>query len=301
MARRLDPQLLLISSLVAVGRVGARASLFAFERLGFEAALLPTVLYSNHPGHGRFSGRPLAPARLADLADGLARHGFLAACAGAMSGYLGQAGAVGVCAKAIRRLKSARPNALYLCDPVLGDADKGLYVPQSLARALARDLLPLADILTPNPFELAYLSGHTIASRADLLAASRALIDRGPRWVVTTSARLGDTPKGRLDVIAVSATQAWRVRTPLLPGTYKGAGDLFAALLLAHRLRKRPMPEALARAVDATYRAVAATRKKGAGELALLSVQKDLDRPADRAAQPLRSSPGIRRAKRPGR
>ncbi len=301
MARTAPPGLLLISSLVAAGRVGARASLFALERLGFETALLPTVLFSNHPGHGGFSGRPIAAARLAELADGLVRHGFFQDCAGAMSGYLGRAGAVGVAAQAIRRLKAIRPQALYLCDPVLGDADKGLYVPQSLARALARDLLPLADILTPNPFELAHLSGRAIATEADLVAASRALIDRGPRWVVTTSVRLRETPANRLDVVAVSARQAWRVRTPLLPGTYKGAGDLFAALLLAHLLGRRPMTDALARAVGATYRAVAQTKKKGAKELALLAAQDGLEKPAGLAARPLRSSPGRIPAKRPWR
>lgn len=262
-----------IQSEVVRGHVGNGAARFALQRVGFDVWALPTVLLSNHPGHGTFRGETVAAARLAELIDGLVAPGWLSRCAGVISGYLGVADQARVVADAVRRVKAANPNALYLCDPVFGD-DDGAYARAGVAEAMARDLLPLANILTPNRFELSSLTSRKIESAEDAVAAARSL---GKAEVVATSVPF---PGGRIGTVAVTPREAWATAAARLEGAPNGSGDLFAALYLAQRLRSVAVKEALACAsssVDCVLRASVAAR---ADEMTLVAQQADLADPA---------------------
>jgi pyridoxine kinase len=248
-----------IQSYVALGHVGNRAALLALERLGHEVWAVPTVLFSNHPAHGGFRGRVLPAAEVAELVAGVADRGVLGRCDAVLSGYLGEAGTGAVVADAVARVRAARPGALYWCDPVIGEAATGPYVRPGVADAIRERLLPLADLCTPNAFELATLAGVDpagLATVAGARAAAEALRRRGPAAVVVTGLGLGAEP-GRLATLAVAPGGAWLARVARRPGPTHGAGDLFTALLLGDYLAGGDLARALGRAV-ATLDAVLA-------------------------------------------
>lgn len=251
--------------------MGNGAVRFALQRAGVDVWAMPTVLLSNHPGHGRFHGETTSAAALAALIDGLDAHGWLRRCDGVISGYLGAADQARVVADAVRRVKAQNARALYLCDPVFGD-DDGAYARPGVAEAMARDLVPLADIVTPNRFELSSLTSKKIADAADAVAAARVL---GKAETVVTSVPFDG---GRIGTVAVAREGAWSVAAPRIAQVPNGSGDLLAALYLAARLAGREVAAALSAscsAVDGVLRASA-----GADELRLVAAQGELAAPS---------------------
>ncbi|MFM9862081.1 MAG: pyridoxal kinase PdxY [Micropepsaceae bacterium] len=259
-----------IQSEVVRGHVGNSAARFALQRLGLDVWAVPTVLLSNHPGHGKFRGEVQRAAALVTLIDGLDEHGWLALCDGVISGYLGAADQARVVADAVRRVKAQNPRAVYLCDPVFGD-EGGAYAGPGVAEAMARELVPLADIVTPNRFELASLTSKRIESAADAVVAARVLCNA--ETVVTSVPFDG----GRIGTVAVTRDGAFSVAAPRIDQVPSGSGDLLAALYLAARLNQREVAQALSAAcsaVDGVLRASA-----GADELRLVGTQAELVRP----------------------
>lgn len=268
--------ILAINSQVAYGHVGNAAWVFAWQRLGHEVWPLATVEYSNHPGHGDLAGEAVPAPRLAALLGGLERRGALARCGAVASGYLGDAAQGPVVSEAVERVKEAKPEALYLCDPVIGDRHTGAYVPAEVERAIRERLVPAADLLTPNRFELERLSGRAVADESAAVAAARSLLALGPRLVACTSAPA--RPERRA-TLAVTAAGAWRVETPALTSALHGAGDLFAALLLAAYLDGGDGAGALSRAVSAVFAVLDLSLERGGDELALIAAQDVLAAP----------------------
>lgn len=262
---------LTITSHVAYGHVGVQAMRLALERLGVEVCHIPTVLFSNHPGHGGFRGRSLPADDLRDLVAGLDERGFLARCDALHVGYLGDAAQAGAAAEAWERLKRRRPDALFLCDPVLGD-DGRIYVRPEVVAA-ARDLSRSAHVLTPNRFELGLLAGAAVESREDALAACRSLLAGPTRLVVCTSAE----ENASISTLGATRTGAFVVETPRFADAPKGTGDLFAAALLARLLRGESEADAASAAASTVHAVVAASA--GADELALVAAQTMLAEP----------------------
>lgn len=271
-------KILSFQSAVAFGHVGNSAAIFALQRLGLDACPVDTVQFSNHPGYGVWRGGAHPAVALSEVVEGLDGAGLLESFGAILSGYLGQAETGAVVAEAVRRLRHHHPGAPYLCDPVMGDEDGGLYVAEGIPEVFARTLLPLADIATPNRFELGMLTGRSIAGVADAIQASRLLLERGTGAVVTTSLTAGD---GMIGCLAVNAEGAWMVRTPLLrfATAPNGGGDTLSALLLAHRLKGRDLPEALSMAVSSLYGVLERTRAAGGRELALVAGQDEIALP----------------------
>jgi pyridoxine kinase len=258
-----------IQSDVVRGHVGNGAARFALQRVGVDVWAVPTVLLSNHPGHGLVRGEAATAAQLTALIDGLDAHGWLRQCDAVLSGYLGAADQARAVADAVRRVKAANPRAIYLCDPVFGD-DDGAYAKLGVAEAMARDLLPLADIVTPNRFELASLTSKRIGDAGDAVAAARTL---GVAEIVATSIPFGDA----IGTVAVTRAAAWACAAPRISQVPHGSGDLFAALYLAGRISGEEPGSALGRAssaVDFVLRASA-----GADEMRLIENQNALAEP----------------------
>ncbi len=241
--------ILSIQSQVVFGHVGHGAAQFALQCLGHEVWAIPTVLFSNHPGHGGFAGEALPAQNLTALVDGMDRQGLLESAAALQSGYLGHADQVDVVAKALDKVRRNNAQALYLCDPVMGDRPAGTYVRPGIPEGIRDRLAPLADILTPNNFELEWLTGRTIDGPEAALSAARSL---PARIVVVTSVPLPRSPD-RIGTMAAGPETAWLCTTPRIDGVPPGTGDLFAALFLGHRLGGRTIPEALGRSASAVH------------------------------------------------
>jgi len=276
--------ILSIQSQVAYGHVGNSAAVLPLQRLGFDVFPLNTVQLAHHPGYGAWRGHKLAPEQLGEILGGLEERGVLGRCAAVLSGYLGDAVVVDVVRRAVGAVRAARADAVYLCDPVIGDDGPGVFVSEGVPEAIGGGLVPLADIVLPNRFELAHLTGRTIRSPDDALAAAAALRARGPRLVVATGLVLPDRPD-ELAVLAATAEEAWLVATPHLPlAIGGGTGDAFAALFLGHYLVAAALRAALERAVAAMFALVARTSAEGAEELCLVAAQDAMMAPPRRFA-----------------
>ena len=272
--------ILSIQSHVVYGHVGNSAAVFALQRLGREVWPIHTVQFSNHTGYGGWRGRVFEPADIEDCAKGLSERGVLKDCAGLLSGYIGSADLGAAVLRALDLVRAANPQAVYCCDPVLGDVGRGFYVRPDVADFFRERAAPAATILTPNHFELNFLSRRDVRSLAEARQALAALHALGPRVILTTSAALEDTPSDCLDLLASDVEGLWRLRTPKAQIAVNGAGDVIAALFLHHWLDRRSAAEALARAASAVYGLVAATAASGERELALIAAQSQLVNPS---------------------
>ena len=271
--------ILSIQSHVVFGHVGNDAAAFPLQRLGREVWPLMSVQFSSHTGYPGWRGRAFDAAMIDDCVAGLEAIGALSACAGLLTGYLGKAEIGEAALSALAALRAANPHAAWCCDPVIGDVDRGPYVVPEVAAFFRDRALPAATIVTPNAFELEWLSGGPVRTRAQARGAVAALRARGPRIVAVTSLALDDTPPDAIDVLAGDESGLWRVRTPRLPIAVNGAGDLFAALFFHHRLDSASTPAALSMAVSSAFGVVAATRAAGRRELALIDAQEEFPHP----------------------
>ncbi|MEM9010010.1 MAG: pyridoxal kinase [Pseudomonadota bacterium] len=262
-------QILSIQSAVVFGRVGHGASAFPLERLGHDVWRVPTVLLTNHTGYPEFYGPPVRPDEIRQL---LERMRLRFACDAILTGYLGHPTMAQLVAEQVGALKGDDPTRTYLCDPVLGDTDKGFYVPEDLVETYRRQLLPNAAMATPNVFELGALTGTTPGTLAEIVAAARDLMAFELQTVVVTSVTQGLAPD-EIGLLAVTPHAADLVVTPRLPMEAKGAGDLVAALLLAFWLEGRSAAEAAMRAASIAHAIIAETHRRGLQELALIQGQ----------------------------
>jgi pyridoxine kinase len=272
--------ILSIQSHVAYGHVGNSAATFALQRLGIEVWSIHTVQLSNHTGYPTAPGQRFTAAHIRELTQGLRERGALEKCDGVLSGYIGSAEIGEAILEAVAAVKEANPRALFCCDPVIGDVGRGAFVSPDVATFIRTRTLPAADIVTPNHFELEQLSGYTNRGLDSILAGVEALRKLGPKVVLATSINTDETPAGALDVIARDGTGRCRVRTPKLEVAAHGAGDLIAALFLAHYLRTRSAAEALSRAVSSVFGILKRTAEDGDGEMALIEAQDELVNPS---------------------
>jgi pyridoxine kinase len=273
------PSVLSIQSRVAYGHVGNAASVFTLQRLGIEAWALDTVAFSNHTGYGKWRGAAVPAADIAALFDGIADLGVLPKIDAVLSGYLGDVDTGPVLLDILKRVRAANPRALFCCDPVIGDVDTGSYVTAGIAEFFRDRALALADIVTPNRFELEYLTGGAIANLAQAGAAAAALHSRGPGTVLLTSL---DAVPDQITMLASDAGGAWAVEMPRLPVMLNGCGDVTAALFLAHLLRGAALADALALTAAGIFAVIEATSKLGRYELALVAAQDELVSPTRR-------------------
>lgn len=275
------PTVLSLQSRVAYGHVGNAASVFALQRLGVEAWALDTVAFSNHTGHGQWRGSAVAAAEIASLFDGIAALGVLPQIDAVLSGYLGDAATGPVLLDIVERVRGANPDALFCVDPVIGDVETGSYVTEGIAEFFRDRALALADIATPNRFELEYLTGGRVATLAEAAAAAETLRARGPSIVLVTSL---DAAPDQVTMLAAGPDGAWAVETPRLPVVLNGCGDVTAALFLAHLLRGATLPDALALTASAIFAVIETTARQGRYELALVAAQDELAAPSRRFA-----------------
>ena len=264
---------IVVSSHVVRGSVGNRAAVFALESLGLPVWAVPTVVLPWHPGHGRATRIVAPPEQFAALMADLEGAPWLGEVGAVLSGYLGEAGQAGAVASLVGAVRARNPGALYICDPVIGDCG-GLYVPEATATAIRDRLMPIADVATPNRYELAWMTGRDLPDLAATVAAAAAA---APPAMLVTSAP--PTLDGGIANLLVQDGQALLAEHRTVARPPNGLGDLTAALYLARTLRHVPAEEALRSTTAAVYEILARTVARGGDELQLETDAECLARP----------------------
>ncbi len=270
--------ILSIQSSVAYGHVGNSAATFPLMRMGVEVWPVLTVHFSNHTGYGAWRGPMLAPSDITDVVNGIDERGVLGRCDAVLSGYQGGEEVGLAILDAVALVKSRNPEAVYCCDPVMGDVGRGFYVRPGIPELMRDTVVPAAQIVTPNQFELEFLTGESTGTLPEVLAAADALRARGPQTVLVTSVVHDAADAETIDMVAVTEHGAWAVTTPLLPQVFTGAGDLTAATFLASLLQT-DVPTALVRTAAVVYGVLKITVDSGAEELQLVAAQDEIAAP----------------------
>lgn len=260
------PAILSLSSQVAYGHVGHSAAVFVWQRLGFEAVALPTVMLSNRPGYPHIAVLRVPPETLNGMLEALQGNGQLEGIDAVFTGYMPSAEHAALAGAWIAKLKTRNPGLLYACDPILGDEPHGLYIAEDAAVAVRDALVPLADIVTPNCFELSWLTGTVVKTSAEAARAAGRLAGA----VLATSVP-GTSAAELVNLVHVEGN-TWQAAVVRHPAVAHGSGDLMAALFLAHFLRLRSLPDALALATAGLEVVVGAS--EGCGELRLIECQE---------------------------
>ncbi|MBM85383.1 MAG: pyridoxal kinase [Rhodospirillaceae bacterium] len=257
--------ILSIQSAVAVGYVGNAMAEPALNALGHEVWRVDTVAFSNHPGRGPFTGDARTPEEVKDIVQGIANLVELSSCTAVLSGYLGEAGTADSVAQAVTFVKQANSEAFYILDPVLGDNGQ-VFVAAGILEAMRDQLVPLADIVLPNPSELSWLTGRQVTDAEEALAAARALLAEGPNQVVVTGLVEGDEVANYL----ITANTTLRAASTKRDRRFNGTGDLFAALFIGWLLRSASPAQALASSVAGLEIVMDETLRLGFEDLAII-------------------------------
>ena len=267
-------KILSIQSAVAYGHVGNSAAVFPLQRIGVEVLPVYTVTFSNHTGYGAWRGPLIDPADVGEVITGIEERGVFGSIDAVLSGYQGSEGIGDVIIDAVSRVKAANPDAVYACDPVMGNAKSGCFVAPTIPILLRERVVPVADIITPNQFELGFLT----ETEPDTLESTLASVDlaraMGPRTVRVTSVERPDREEGTIEMLAVDDAGAWLVQTPHLPMKANGSGDVTAALFTAHYVETGSAQTALERTASSVYDLLQATLDSGERELQLVEAQE---------------------------
>lgn len=263
------PLVISIQSQVVMGHVGNSAAVFPMLATGLEVAPIPTVIFSNTPDYPTLRGRALPADFFADLLQGAWERGLPERADFLLTGYIGSVEVAHLTADFVARAKAANPQLRYYCDPVLGDEQPGLYVPEEIADIFRNRLLPMADIASPNPFEIAWLTDQPIAELADIPRAAQALRMAPEAQLIVTGCKLHETKAGMLESVILGPKGLTRHPTPHLPVALAGTGDLFAGLVIAALGRGQRLPQAVEFAQIQTSRALSRATGLGNKEVVL--------------------------------
>lgn len=267
-------KILSIQSAVAYGHVGNSAAVFPLQRIGVEVLPVYTVNFSNHTGYGAWRGPLIPPADVAEVIRGIEERGVFPEIDVVLSGYQGSEGIGEVILDAVARVKAANPSAVYACDPVMGNAASGCFVAPAIPVLLRERVVPHADIITPNQFELGFLTGTEPSDLDSTLASADRARAMGPRTVLVTSVDRPDAPTDTLEMLAVTDDGAWIVQTPRIPMKANGSGDVTAALFTAHLRESGDAAAALARTASSVFDLLQNTFESGQRELRLVESQE---------------------------
>lgn len=279
----MTPVVLAISSHVSASTVGLRAITPAVQALGADIWPVPTVLFGLHPGWEGAKGQPLPAADLAVLLDGMRAHPEAAHIGWILTGHFSSPEQIDVVTDAVAALRTAAPGLKLAVDPIMGDADAGLYVREDVAAALADRLVPLADLVTPNAWEAERLTGVAVSDPASARAAAHALA----RPAAITSVRAKDSTGGRIGAVYIDAEHALYAHAPERPDVPRGTGDLFAGAFVGGLAAGGAPAEALLDAVRRVAGAIAAAEADARAELPASAIARGAAAPAAITAVPV--------------
>ncbi len=271
--------ILSIQSAVAYGHVGNSAAVFPLQRMGHEVFPVLTVNYAASTVYGKPQGPIISAAQVAEVIDGVEQRGALDTVDAVLSGFQGSSEIGNVILDAVAKVKSKNPDAIYLADPVFGDVDRGFYVPEGIPEFLRDHIVPKADVVVPNLFELAFLTDQPCDTTEQTLEAVAALRERGPQTVLVTSAVTAEIPDTTMRMIAVSDEGAWEVETPMIDRQFTGSGDITAAVFLAELLTGESMQNVLSKTASVIYSVLKQTTEANSVELTIVQSQDEFVQP----------------------
>lgn len=275
-------RILSIQSSVSYGHVGNSAAVFPLQRLGHEVMPVYTVVFSNHTGYGSWGGPMLTGQNVRDIVRGIDDRGGLDHVQLVLSGYQGGDDIGDAILDSVALVKQRNPEAVYACDPVLGSAASGCFVAPEV-QSLVRDrVVPQADLITPNQFELGFITGTDPHTLEETLASVDIARARGPHTVLVTSVLRPDRPEGTIEMLAVSEAGAWVVQTPHLPFKANGSGDVTTALFATLLRESGDISAALGRTAESVFELLENTHNSGQRELQLIESQEAYVHPRHR-------------------
>ena len=274
-------KILSIQSSVAYGHVGNSAAVFPLQRLGHEVWPVFTVHFSNHTGYGAWRGPMLPASDVREVIIGMQERGALGQVDAVLSGYQGGSDIADVILEAVEMVKAENPSATSTCAPVMGNAKSGCFVSDLIPPLLRDRVAPKADIITPNQFELGYLTNTSPSDLESTLASVDAAREIGPQAVLVTSVERPERPEGTIEMLAVDSKGAWLVQTPHLPLKANGSGDVTSALFTAHYRSTGSAAEALSKTTSSIFDLLQLTLDSGERELQLIEAQEAYAHPRE--------------------
>ncbi len=271
--------ILSIQSHVAYGHVGNCAAVFPLQRMGHEVIAINTVQFSNHTGYGDWGGQVFGADHIRDILAGLKRRGVLDRVDALLTGYLGDFAIGDIILETLETLPAS---AVWLCDPVIGDVGRGVFVRDGIPDYFKYRALPCANIITPNQFELEYLTAHRIETLDHAKEACRIAHEMGPEVILLTSLIHDKTPKDRIEMmVSVKGGEFYTVSTPRLHFDVapNGGGDCTAAVFLSHYLHGETIEATLKKTAASIFKVFEKTKTAGNRELALIQAQDDFVHP----------------------
>lgn len=267
-------RILSIQSSVSYGHVGNSAAVFPLQRIGHEVMPVYTVIFSNHTGYGAWKGPMLTGDDVRAIVTGIDERGGLDDVELVLSGYQGGDDIGDAILDAVALVKQRNPEAVYACDPVLGSAASGCFVAPEVQSLIRDRVVPKADLITPNQFELGFLTGTDPHTLEETLASVELVRAKGPGTVLVTSVLQPERPADTIEMLAVTERGAWVVQTPQLPFKANGSGDVTAALFSSHLRSSGDAADALGRTAASVFELLEHTLRSGQRELQLVESQQ---------------------------
>ncbi|MCX8601554.1 MULTISPECIES: pyridoxal kinase PdxY [unclassified Gilliamella] len=275
--------ILSIQSHVVFGHAGNSAAVFPMRRLGVNVWPLNTVQFSNHTQYRQWTGTVMPASHLTEIVDGINAIDELKHCDAILSGYMGSPEQGNAIIEIVKKVKAVNPNAVYLCDPVMGHPEKGCFVAPGVAEFLCNSALPMADMMAPNILELEELNGKQQIKNVDeAVVACRELCKKGPKAILVKHLSRAGYRKDRFEMLLVTEQEAWHIERPLVDFGERqpvGVGDMTSGLFLANILLGKSLVEALEHTTSAVYAVMLETLKREAYELQLVAAQNEIETP----------------------
>lgn len=273
--------ILTIQSHVSFGHAGNSSAVFPMQRMGFEVWPIHTVQFSNHTQYPQgWTGRAFTADDIRELVRGLANIGALEKCQAVLTGYQGSAEQCLAVEETVQQVKQANREALYVCDPVMSAPDKGCIVAPGISEYLLTRLMPMADVIVPNQFELSQFAEMEIQSLDDALLACQRALAKGPNMVLVKHLYcLSDTEFHMLlatheGFFLAKRPQFEFSRSPV------GVGDLISAVFTAGLLKGWSPKQAFQHCHHACYGILAATYQAEEWELQTIAAQQEFVQPS---------------------
>lgn len=275
--------ILSIQSHVVFGHAGNSAAVFPMRRVGVNVWPLNTVQFSNHTQYRQWTGTVMPASHLTEIVDGINAIDELKHCDAILSGYMGSPEQGNAIIEIVKKVKAVNPNALYLCDPVMGHPEKGCFVAPGVAEFLCNSALPMADMMAPNILELEELNGKQQIKNVDeAIVACRELCKKGPKAILVKHLSRAGYRKDLFEMLLVTEQEAWHIERPLVDFGERqpvGVGDMTSGLFLANILLGKSLVEALEHTTSAVYAVMLETLKREAYELQLVAAQNEIETP----------------------
>lgn len=275
--------ILSIQSHVVFGHAGNSASEFPMRRLGINVWPLNTVQFSNHTQYRQWTGAVMPASHLTEIADGIDAISELENCDAILSGYMGSPEQGNAIIEIVKKVKAANPNAIYICDPVMGHPEKGCFVAPGVAEFLCNTALPISDIMSPNILELEELNNKQPISNVDeAVNACRNICQRGPKVILVKHLSRAGYQNDRFEMLLVTPNEAWHIHRPLVDFGVRqpvGVGDMTSGLFMANILKGKSLVEAFEHTTAAVYAVMLETLKQNQYELQLVAAQDEIANP----------------------